>query len=685
MKPLIIAEKPSVALSISRALGGFRKDSRGFWQSSAYLLANAVGHVVTLQAPEDYSPAWKRWSMKSLPIIPQQFGLKVIPRQAKQYHILKMLLDGAPLVINACDAGREGELIFRWICQLAGYTGPVQRLWISSLTPQAIRQGFTQLRGGTEYDNLGHAARCRAQGDWLVGINATRAFTVKHRELLSVGRVQTPTLAMLVAREREIQDFQPQDYWVVTAEFCSAAGVYQGRWFRDKENRVWSWDDAQAIRDKVQGRLGIVASVQEKQRREPPPLLWDLTSLQREANRRWGFSAARTLNSAQKLYERHKLITYPRTNSRYLTPDIIASLPLRLEALAQGGYGEYTTVLLPQPPRLGGRVINAPRVQDHHAIIPTERGSDGLPGNEAKIYDLVARRFLAVFYPECVWQETRVVTQVEGEDFESKGKILVGLGWRQVEGAGSQQILPALRLKEKVETGEVKINQEETKPPARYTEGTLLAAMEGAGKLVEEDELREAMKDAGLGTPATRAAIIERLKQVEYIELQGKALVATAKGQQLIGLATMPALVSPELTGNWEKRLAEMEMGREDPVAFMADVTELARTLVAEVASSKGEKIVRAARAPLGRCPLCAGDVVEGKRAYGCGNWKPEAGGCKFAIWKTIAKKRITANQVRQLLERGKTGKLKGFVSKAGKKFSAILILEEGRVQFKFD
>jgi len=684
-KPLIIAEKPSMAADIARALGGFKKDARGFWESSEYMLASAVGHMASLKEPEDYDPAWKRWSQKSLPIIPSQFGLKVIPRQYKQYALLAALLSEAPLAINACDAGREGELIFRYISELAEYRGPTRRLWISSLTASAIKAGFASLRDGQEYNKLAAAARCRSQGDWLVGINATRAFTVKHKELLSVGRVQTPTLGLLVNREREIRDFKPRAFWLVVAEFAALAGNYSGRWFRGKENRLWTSQEAEDIRARVVGQPGIIFENQENRRQEAPPLLWDLTSLQREANRRWGFSAARTLSVAQKLYEGHKLLTYPRTNSRYLTPDLIPSMPKRLSALTKGGYGEYTESLLPKPPPLTGRAINPSRVRDHHAIIPTEKiPSAKLDGDDAKIYDLVARRFIAAFYPNCEWKETRVVTRVEGEDFESKGKQLVNPGWRQVEGIGNEQLLPLLSQGESVKTLEIKVEEDVTKPPARYTEGSLLAAMEGAGKLMEDDELREAMKDSGLGTPATRAATIERLKQVEYIRVEGKTLYPTAKGEQLIELITMPALVSPELTGSWEKRLSEMELGKDDPQAFMEDVAHMARTLVAEVAASESKEITKPVRGPLGSCPLCGGDVIEGKRAYGCSNWKPEAGGCKFAVWKIIAKKRITLNQAKELLTKGKTSKLKGFVSKKGKKFSAALVIQDGKVQFEF-
>jgi len=686
LKPVIIAEKPSVGRDIARALKGFTKNSGGYLESQEYVMTWASGHLVTLREPEDYDPAWKRWSLKSLPIIPGSYALKVIPRQKKQFDTIKALLKTAPLVINACDAGREGELIFRQICELAGYRGPVQRLWISSLTDKAIREGFASLKSGQEYDNLAAAARCRSRGDWLVGINATRAYTTKHKVLLSVGRVQTPTLAMLVAREKEIRDFDVQDYWVVMADFQAQGGNYQGRWFAKQDNRVWSESQAKAIAAKVQGQGGLVTEQKESQRRELPPLLYDLTSLQREANKRFSFSAARTLSAAQKLYEAHKLITYPRTNSRFLTPDLIPSFAGRLQAVAQGEWQSMATPLLPKPPRLDGRVLNPNRVKDHHAIIPTELSSQGkkLSLDEQKIYDLVVRRFISVFYPPCVYLDTRVVTTVCQETFESKGKQVLDEGWRRVEGGAGEQLLPSLSQGESVRTFKVSVTEEHTKPPARFSEGTLLAAMEGAGKQIEDDELREAMKDAGLGTPATRAAIIERLKDVGYIEVQGKTLVPTAKGEELINLVTVPDLLSPETTGRWEKRLAEMELGREQADVFMKAVEELASLVVSQAAAGERVQFQEFTQDSLGQCPLCGAEIKENRKAWGCSRWKPEEGGCKFAIWKVVARKKLTRAQAQELLIKGRTRELKGFISKDGKKFSAFLVLSEGKLEFQF-
>ncbi|MTI95282.1 MAG: DNA topoisomerase III [Firmicutes bacterium] len=686
MKPVIIAEKASVARDIARALGGFVKQA-GYMESPEYILTAASGHLVTLKEPEDYDARWKRWSLKTLPIVPPEFGLKTIPRQRRQFELIKRLLRGATLAINACDAGREGELIFRQICELAGYQGPVKRLWISSLTTSAIRQGFADLQPGERYDNLAAAARCRSQGDWLMGINATRAYTGRQKTLLSVGRVQTPTLALLVSREQEIRAFVPEDFWVVKATFSAEAGEYQGRWFNKEGHRIWQEEQAEAIVRKVAGKPGRIAELEHKERRENPPLLYDLTSLQREANKRFGYSASRTLAAAQALYEKHKLITYPRTNSRFLSPDLIPSFPRRLQAISVGQYAELVQPLLPKPPRLSGRVINPAKVTDHHAIIPTEKKAGARLASEvARVYDLIVRRFISVFYPPCLWQETRVITQVEAESFETKGKELVQAGWRTVEGASGEQLLPPLFPELAVQVKDVIIGADQTKPPARYTEGSLLAAMEGAGTLVDDDELREAMKEGGLGTPATRAAIIERLKNVEYVRAEGKALLPTEKGEQLIGLLATPELLSPELTGHWEKRLAAMERGEEDPAQFMDAVTKLATTAVEAALTVPRAEIASAgsAREPIGTCPLCGGEVAENRKAFGCRNWKPEAGGCKFVIWKRIAGKNLSANQARELLNKGRTRELKGFTSKAGKKFAARLVLKDNRVEFDF-
>lgn len=687
-KPVIVAEKPSMAQDIAKALGGFRFNKEGFWESSQYLLTYAIGHLVELQEPEDYDKSYAEWRFEDLPIIPVEFKLKVIPKQRQQFAVIKKLLKDAPLVINACDAGREGELIFRYICRAAGYKGPVKRFWASSLTPQAIKEGFKNLQDGSAYDNLAAAAECRSQGDWLIGINGTRAYTVKHGVLLSVGRVQTPTLAMLVNREKEIREFKSEPFWQLIATFVSSKGEYEGQWFKDKEHRIWDEQTAKAIKDKVLGQNGVITVYEQKEKKESPPLLFDLTSLQREANQRYGYSAAKTLSIAQRLYETHKLITYPRTDSRYLTPDLISTLPKRIEAVNWGQYAPLVAPLLKGFPAPTKRLVDASKVRDHHAIIPTEVSAEtiALSADEQKVYDLIVRRFIAAFYPFCLYRETKIVTEVLKETFKTQGKEILEPGWRLVENSGNHKNdnLPPLQRGLTVKTKDVEIKQDETKPPAPYTEGTLLSAMEGAGKLIDDEELRDAMKDAGLGTPATRAAIIERLKQVGYIEADGKHLRPTQKGEELIARINLPVLLSPELTGQWEKRLRDIERGIESPLAFMTDVTALTMALVEAARQSDAGKFRNLEYGALGKCPLCGGDVVENRNAYGCSNWRLENGGCKFTIWKKIARKRITREQARELLTKGSTRLLRGFVSKNGKKFSARLKLENGEVVFDF-
>lgn len=687
-KPVIIAEKPAMAGDIAKALGGFKFNKEGFWESSQYLLTYAIGHLVELQEPEDYDERYKVWRIDDLPILPTEFRLKVIPKQSQQFSLIKKLLKGAPLAVNACDAGREGELIFRYICRAAGYKGPVKRLWVSSLTAQAIKDGFRNLQDSAAYDNLAAAAECRSQGDWLIGINGTRAYTVKHGVLLSVGRVQTPTLAILVNREKKIREFKPEPFWQLIATFVSARGEYKGRWFKGKGNQVWDEAEAAKIKSKVLGKDGIITSYQQKDKKEKPPLLFDLTSLQREANQRYGYSAARTLSIAQRLYETYKLITYPRTDSRYLTPDLVNTLLQRIEALNWGQYALLVAPLLGGFPKPTKRLVDAGKVRDHHAIIPTEESGEktSLNTEEQKIYDLIVHRFIAVFYPPCHYRETKIITDVLGETFQTQGKEILESGWRLVEGNGNNKNgnLPSLEEGLTVNTRDVTIKQDETKPPARYTEGTLLSAMEGAGKLIDDDELREAMKETGLGTPATRAAIIERLKQVGYIEADGKTLRPTEKGEELIARINLPVLLSPELTGQWEKRLRDIEQSKESPMAFMTGVTALTMALIEAARKSDAGSFRQLEYGALGKCPLCGGDVIENRKAYGCSNWRPENGGCKFAIWKKIAKKRITRNQARELLSKGQTNVLRGFVSKNGKKFSARLKLESGEVVFEF-
>jgi DNA topoisomerase-3 len=707
MKTLVIAEKPSVARDIVDALPGSFDDNKTFYEGDDYVVTFAVGHLLELSDPEDYDPAWKSWKMDTLPIIPAEF--KVRPRDAKakkQLSVVHKLLkrEDVDRVVNACDAGREGELIFTHIYETSGVEKPIDRLWINSMTKQAIRDGFEGLRPAAEVVPLREAARSRSEADWLVGMNATRAATVRRgwgAGVVSLGRVQTPTLAVMVRREREIQAFTPEPYWLVHATFDP---LYHGLWFEGDETKLKDGKRADEIVAKVKGKTGTVESVERKESSERAPLLYDLTSLQRDANRRYGFSARRTLSAAQSLYEGKKAITYPRTNSRYLSGDLVPQLKPTAQTLVP--IGEYAdaaryVVGLEQLPLQ--RVVNDAKVDDHHAIIPTDISHDlsAFSPDERRIFDLVARRFLAVFHPPARYARTTVVTEVEGERFRTRGKVTLEAGWRGVYGVEAtaerqdedgeaEGELPALEQGQEVRCAEAESEARETKPPPRYTEATLLSAMETAGKLVDDEELREAMKERGLGTPATRAEIIETLIRREYIERVAKDLQPTPKGMSVISMLEEHPITSAELTGDWEKQLVDIEHGKAERPAFMDGIAAFAKTTVEQIASLPDDKI-RVERAELGLCPKCGaetGEIIkENARAYGCTSWKSrEETGCGFVIWKRVAGRTLTPEIARQLLEEGRTSSvLSGFKSRAGKPFRARLVLkEDGKVEFEF-
>jgi DNA topoisomerase-3 len=714
-KTLVVAEKPSVARDIVNALPGpFQAPKDSYWESDDTIVTFAVGHLVGLKDPEAYDEKFKRWRMDDLPILPGKFELE--PRDAKSKKQLKeihnlMQREDVDRIVNACDAGREGELIFSYIYELAGIDKPVQRLWISSMTKQAIQDGFQRLRPGTEMTSLEEAARSRSEADWLVGMNATRAATLRGRAwvggVVSLGRVQTPTLAMIVKREREIQAFTPEPYWLVHATFDPR---YAGLWFEGDETRIFGDPErAPAIAAKVTGKDGIVESVERKEQREVAPLLYDLTSLQRDANRRFGFSARRTLQAAQSLYEGKKAITYPRTSSRYLSGDMVPQLkPTAGTLLGIKDYEAGARFVLDLDELPLKRVVNDARVSDHHAIIPTdiEHDINGFSPDERRVFDLVAKRFLAVFHPPARYQRTTVITVVEEERFRTRGKITLEAGWRGVYGLESEEEkiarqeeegpdestaeIPPLEQGQKVRCVEAEVEAKETRPPPRYTEATLLSAMETAGKLIDDEELREAMKESGLGTPATRAEMIEALIRREYIERVGKDLQPTPKGLQVITMLEEHKITSPELTGDWEHRLSEIEHGDADRGAFMSDVAGFTDEIVKQIAALDKEKL-RPVRVELGSCPRCGaetGEIIkENSRAYGCTSWKSrEETGCGFVIWKKVAGRTLTPEIARQLLEEGKTREvLSGFKSRAGKHFRARLVLTpEGKVEFDF-
>jgi DNA topoisomerase-3 len=697
---LIVAEKPSVGRDIAGALGGHRKE-KGALAGDGWTVTWALGHLAELAPPDAYGEEYKKWRLESLPILPGRFKVRVNHKTREQFDVVKGLMrDGSVTeVINACDAGREGELIFAYLYGLSGCNKPVLRLWISSLTHEAIRAGFDALRDGTTMKPLEDAARSRGEADWIVGMNATRAYSVRFGRpgnVLSVGRVQTPTLKLLVDREREIQDFEPEKFWTVHARFSREGSTYDGVWFKNKQNRLPEKEAADRIGEKVRGGTGIVRKAQKKTATEKPPLLYDLTELQRNANARYGFTAERTLRAAQALYEERKLITYPRTSSRYLSKDMVGSLKKRVEAAgALPDLSPFAEKLLEGSKLpISKRIVDDAKVTDHHAIVPTnKKTSGGLPPDEAKIYDLVARRFLAVFFPAARFENTTVVTEVREETFLSRGRVVLEAGWRALypDGVGGRRekeppVLPPIEVGQEWAVAKVGIKEGETKPPPRYSESALLGAMETAGKLVEDEELRQQMKDSGLGTPATRAATIERLIKVGYIEREKKALVPTEKGKSLIGLLGESPLTSAELTARWEERLAKMEKGAERRPDFMADINGFTTKLVDEVRRMEGEKLAAPSlnREPLGACPKCGAPVVETKKAYGCSAWKKT--GCDFAIWKQVSGKRLSEGQAKQLLTRGRTGQLKGFKSKAGKPYAAALKLDgEHRVKLEFE
>jgi DNA topoisomerase-3 len=710
-KTLVIAEKPSVGRDLSRVLPGAFQKHEGYLETDEHIMTWAVGHLVQLAEPDEYDPKYKKWRMADLPIVPDSFKLVVRDeRSKKQMGVITKLLKRTDVdrVINACDAGREGELIFAWTFEKARASKPVERLWLSSMTTAAIRSALGDLRPRDDFARLEQAARSRSEADWIVGMNATRAATIRLRSsfdgAVSLGRVQTPTLALIARREEEIRAFVPEAYWLVDASFEVLGGEpgrrYAGRFHAGAQPRLKTAAEAEAVVAAVRGQAGEITKLEKSTKKERPPLLYDLTTLQREANNRFGFSARRTLGAAQRLYEEHKALTYPRTNSRFLTGDMAGEIKPTAELVGrQREYARaaaYVTGLDTLPL---GRVVNDAKVTDHHAIIPTraEHQTDKMSDDDRRIYDMVTRRFLAVFHPEAVFENTRLETTVVDHVFRTRGRVLVVPGWRGVYGEGfedrpaadaddegADQSLPRAEQGEGVRTTAVESAEKETKPPRRYSDASLLAAMETAGKLVDDDELREAMRDSGIGTPATRAAIIERLIDVGYIERDGRALVCTEKGLNVIRLLDGHALTSPGLTGDWEHRLGRIEHGEETRERFMRDIAEFARGTVTELDAKLRE--VRIPRANLGPCPVCGRDIVENRKGFSC--WSREDPGCGFVIWKSKAGKTLPLAVARELIATGRTTRpVTGFKGRSGKSFRARLALEQGeegkwRVEF---
>ncbi len=701
-KRLIIAEKPSVAADIARALGGFTRHGDHF-ESERYLICSAVGHLLELRAPEEHDPRSGRWTFKHLPVIPPKFELSPIDERAgSRLNLLLRLIKRKDVtgIINACDAGREGELIFRYIMQYSKTSKPIERLWLQSMTPSAIRDAFGSLRADRELLSLADAARSRSEADWLVGINGTRAMTAFNNRLsgsgfykTTVGRVQTPTLAILVEREERIRAFRPRDYWEVHARFAATGGEYAGRWldpaFKKDEDaerrpeRIWTAAEAQAIVASCEGKRGRV-SEESKPSTQLSPLLFDLTSLQREANSRFGFSARATLGLAQALYERHKVLTYPRTDSRALPEDYLGTVKEAIELLK--GASEYAphavNILKKGWIRPNKRVFNNTKVSDHFAIIPTLQLPKHLNEPEQKIYDLVVRRFLAVFFPAAEYLQTTRITHIDDHQFRTDGRILQNPGWLAVYGRSAQEEnanLPPVDADDLVDTVELKILDNQTKPPARYTEATLLSAMEGAGKLVEDDDLRAAMEAKGLGTPATRAAIIEGLIHEDYVHRNGKELVPTPKATSLLFALThfgVTEITSPELTGDWEHKLKLMEGGGLRRGEFMEHIDQVTRDLVDRIKSGDiPEEAYATVEAP---CPKCSGTVQENYRKFQCQS-------CDFSLWRVVAGREWAPEEVGELISRRFVGPLTGFRSRMGRPFSAgVRLTDDLRLEFDF-
>ncbi len=702
-KSLIIAEKPSVATDITRALGDFTKHT-DYFEREDYIVSSAIGHLLELVVPDEYEVKRGKWSFANLPVIPPYFDLNPIEKTASRLKLLTKLIKRKDVdtIINACDAGREGELIFNYIIRHTGTKKPIKRLWLQSMTHDAIREGFTKLLENAEVHSLAEAAISRSESDWLVGINGTRAMTAFNSQeggfhKTTVGRVQTPTLAILVEREEKIKNFKPKDFWEVHGKFASGQGSYIGKWFdekfkKDKVNielksdRIWDREQAESIRVKCEGKQGIV-SEESKPSKETCPLLYDLTSLQRDANSRFGFSAKATLGLAQALYEKHKVLTYPRTDSRALPEDYIATVKDTLLNLANTDYGEFTEKILASDwIKPNKRIFNNAKISDHFAIIPTLLNPKKLNEAEAKLYDLVTKRFIAIFYPAAEFLITTRITRVESEPFKTEGKVMVNPGWQIVYGKAAHSkdedgaSLIAVEPDKSVATTEIKILSHQTRPPARFNEATLLSAMEGAGKLVGDEELRAAMSAKGLGTPATRAAIIEGLLSENYLLRVGRELHPTAKAFSLITLLRglkVPELISPELTGNWEFQLRQIEKGELKRSAFMDKIAEMTRHIVEQAKSHRGETIEGDFSTLQSPCPKCGGVVQETYKKFMCQQ-------CDFALWKILAGRQFEVEEMEQLITQKEVGPLQGFRSKMGRLFNANIKLTED-LEMKFD
>lgn len=764
MKTLVIAEKPDMGRTIAAVIEPRAKNNRSYLEGEHYIITWAIGHLLGLAEPDAYDTKYKRWNIADLPIIPDQFKIVPNPRTKDQLKMIGELAKRASSIVNACDAGREGQYIFALIQQQLKLRQPVKRLWISDLTAESIKRGFDGLKDASEFENLTHAARARSEADWLIGMNASRAFTTRHNALLSVGRVQTPVLALIYDREMEIEAFQSQTFYEVAAWFRQEGVEYRGLRQGDKLTDAQA---AEAIASSVKGKTGHITKYEAKQTKEYPYRLYDLTLLQREANAKYGYGAKKTLDIAQALYEKHKVISYPRTNSNYVTEQNIEGMHKTLNLLKNGPYSELAIGAKPELVHKNNKgVCNPSKVEDHHAILPTLKRPGTLSKDEQNIYDLIVRRFLSHFYPPAEYKQHTVLTEVEQHQFKTSVKELLSLGWKVVlpstdqeqNGSGKKKTKKNNNEEEEseewtdksfsvqpelpVQCSKSEFKEKATQPPKSYTEGTLLKAMESAGKQIENEELRDAMKDSGLGTPATRAATIERLKNVGYITMQGKKMQLTLKGRtaiELIRRAGVDLLTSPEMTGQWERRLYQISKGEAGQDKFMENVKKFTMSIIDKVrvqapapadafgedsrggrGKGKGAKSSKSGtkttartagsapkssrqssrsvskssntavsvaktasassanagvREPLASCPSpgCTGQIIEGKKGYGCTRFKE---GCGFVIWKEYVGKKITSTMLKSLIEKGSTQVL-SFKRKDGSTVKARIILQD--------
>ncbi len=690
-----IAEKPSVAKEIAQVLGAnSRKD--GYYEGNGYQVTWTFGHLCTLKEPNDYTDKWKWWNIHTLPMLPSKFGIKLKNDGGikKQFRTIESLLGSCEEVINCGDAGQEGELIQRWVLAKAKCNKPLKRLWISSLTEEAIKEGFEKLEDGHKFDNLYSAGISRAIGDWILGMNATRLYTLKYakeKQVLSIGRVQTPTLAMIVERQKEIENFKSETYWELKT-------LYRDVLFSSEKGKITAKEDGEKFASEIAGSNFTIKSYEQKEGKEAPPRLFDLTSLQVECNKKFSFSAEQTLNYVQKLYEK-KLVTYPRVDTTFLPDDIYPKIPGILKGLKY--YSRLTEPLLGKKIRKSTKVFNNKKVTDHHAIIPTGVSPSGITPQEQNVYDIVTKRFIAAFYPDCKVSNTTVLGEATDIEFKATGKQIISPGWRDVynnekdaddDSSNDDQVMPIF---EEGESGphEPQLQEKQTQPPKYFTEASLLRGMETAGKQVDDDELRDLMKENGIGRPSTRANIIETLFRRKYIRKERKRIVATVTGVQLIDTIKNDLLKSPELTGQWEKKLRDIEKGDYQASQFKDEMFRMVTDLCHEVKYDRESSKIELAKEPSKSskakrtrkkvdvseltCPKCnKGSILTGKTAWGCSEWK---GGCNFTIPFEIMGKKLTDNQLGQLIEKKKTSKLKGFlVPGSNDKRDGSLILTEG-------